>query len=170
MPNIFITRTKKSRIIQFKIQGISHRSLSYQFWRSHPYINKIYQIKKETQATQQRVEELQKAKADLEAERKRLDDPKYIEKLAREDHNMVGKNEVPLFIVKDKDKNDAGTTVGFFVAAPYNAALTVTSYAFKKLKSFRKGVIKFGINTQVSPRENSTNGQTYTHKKSVLDL
>lgn len=67
---------------------------------------KIYQIKKETQATQQRVEELQKAKADLEAERKRLDDPKYIEKLAREDHNMVGKNEVPLFIVKDKNKTD----------------------------------------------------------------
>ncbi|MCH4157503.1 MAG: septum formation initiator family protein [Acidaminococcaceae bacterium] len=69
---------------------------------------KIYQIKKETLATQQRVEQLQKAKADLEAERKRLDDPKYIEKLAREDHNMVGKNEVPLFIVKDKDKDKAG--------------------------------------------------------------
>ena len=71
---------------------------------------KIYQIKKETLATQQRVEELQKAKADLEAERKRLDDPKYIEKLAREDHNMVGKNEVPLFIVKDKDKEKTSQT------------------------------------------------------------
>ena len=34
---------------------------------------------------------------------KRLDDLKYIEKLAREDHNMVGKDEVPLFIVDDKE-------------------------------------------------------------------
>ncbi|MEE3380777.1 MAG: septum formation initiator family protein [Succiniclasticum sp.] len=63
---------------------------------------KIYQLKKETEATRARVEELQKVQADLEAERQRLYDPKYIEKLAREDHNMVGKNEVPLFIVKDK--------------------------------------------------------------------
>ena len=63
---------------------------------------KIYQIKKEAAATLERVEALEKSKADLEAEKKRLDDPKYIEKLAREDHNMVGKNEVPLFIVKDK--------------------------------------------------------------------
>ena len=44
-------------------------------------------------------------KAELEAERKRLDDPRYIEKLAREDYNMVGKDEVPLFIVDEqKDK------------------------------------------------------------------
>ena len=65
---------------------------------------KIYQIQKETEATQKRVEELQKAQADLEAERKRLYDPKYIEKLARADHNYVKKDEVPIFIVKDKDK------------------------------------------------------------------
>ena len=65
---------------------------------------KIYQIQKETEATQKRVEELQKAQADLEAERKRLYDPKYIEKLAREDHNYVKKDEVPIFIVTDKDK------------------------------------------------------------------
>jgi len=64
---------------------------------------KIYQINKEAEATRQRVEQLQKVQADLEAERKRLYDPKYIEKLAREDHNMVGKNEVPLFIVREKD-------------------------------------------------------------------
>lgn len=62
----------------------------------------IYQLKQEQQATQQRIAELQKQKNELEAERKRLDDPKYIEKLAREDYNMVGKNEVPLFIVEDK--------------------------------------------------------------------
>lgn len=67
----------------------------------------IHQIKEEEAATQQRISELKNKKAQLEAERKRLDDPKYIEKLARDDYNMVGKNEVPLFIVdKDKEKND----------------------------------------------------------------
>jgi cell division protein DivIC len=70
---------------------------------------KIYRLNKEAEATRQRVEELQKVQADLQAERQRLYDPKYIEKLAREDHNMVGKNEVPLFIVKDKQKSDGKT-------------------------------------------------------------
>lgn len=65
---------------------------------------KIYQINKEMSETQQRVDDLKKVQAELEAERKRLDDLKYIEKLAREDHNMVGKNEVPLFIVDEQDK------------------------------------------------------------------
>lgn len=65
---------------------------------------KIYQINKEAEATRQRVEPLQKVQADLEAERKRLYDPKYIEKLAREDHNYVKKDEVPIFIVKDKEQ------------------------------------------------------------------
>jgi len=63
---------------------------------------RIYQIQKETEATQKRVDELQKAQSDLEAERKRLHDPKYIEKIAREDHNYVKKDEIPIFIVKDK--------------------------------------------------------------------
>ncbi|MBO6038906.1 MAG: septum formation initiator family protein, partial [Acidaminococcaceae bacterium] len=70
---------------------------------------KIYQIQKETEATQKRVEELQKLQADLEAERKRLYDPKYIEKLAREDHNYVKKDEVPIFIVKDKQEEKKTT-------------------------------------------------------------
>ena len=70
---------------------------------------KIYQIQKEAEATQKRVEELQKAQADLEAERKRLYDPKYIEKLAREDHNYVKKDEVPIFIVKDKQEEKKNT-------------------------------------------------------------
>ena len=76
---------------------------------------KIYQVNKELEATNQRVEELKKDKAELEAEKKRLYDLKYIEKLAREDHNMVGKDEVPLFIVDDKEngaeqKNKDGGT------------------------------------------------------------
>ena len=63
---------------------------------------KIYQLKQEKAATEARIEVLNEKQAKLEAERKKLDDPKYLEKLAREDYNMVGKNEVPLFIVDEK--------------------------------------------------------------------
>ena len=63
---------------------------------------KIYQLKQEKAATEARIESLNEKQAKLEAERKKLDDPKYLEKLAREDYNMVGKNEVPLFIVDEK--------------------------------------------------------------------
>ena len=63
---------------------------------------KIYQLKQEKAATEERINALNEKKANLEAERKKLDDPKYLEKLAREDYNMVGKNEVPLFIVDEK--------------------------------------------------------------------
>lgn len=66
---------------------------------------KIYKIKQEQAVTQARIDKLKKEEAALKAERKKLDDPKHIEKLAREEFNMVGKNEVPLFIVeKDKKK------------------------------------------------------------------
>ncbi len=63
---------------------------------------KIYQLHQEQAAVQARIEELQKQKKALEQERRLLDDPRYIEKLAREDYNMVGQNEVPLFIIEDK--------------------------------------------------------------------
>lgn len=63
---------------------------------------KIYQLKQEKAATEARIDALTEKHAKLEAERKKLDDPKYLEKLAREDYNMVGKNEVPLFIVDEK--------------------------------------------------------------------
>ena len=63
---------------------------------------KIYQLKQEKAETEARIDALTEKHANLEAERKKLDDPKYLEKLAREDYNMVGKNEVPLFIVDEK--------------------------------------------------------------------
>ena len=63
---------------------------------------KIYQLKQEKAATEARIDALSEKHANLEAERKKLDDPKYLEKLAREDYNMVGENEVPLFIVDEK--------------------------------------------------------------------
>lgn len=60
----------------------------------------IRAISKRCEAAKIRVEKLQRERADLLAERRRLHDNRYIEKLARENHNMVGKNEIPLFIVK----------------------------------------------------------------------
>lgn len=62
----------------------------------------IIQIQKEQAATQERIKVLKQQKLTLEAERKKLDEPRYIEKLAREDYNMVGKNEVPIFVVDEK--------------------------------------------------------------------
>ena len=54
---------------------------------------KIYQLKQEKAATEARIEALNEKQAKLEAERKKLDDPKYLEKLAREDYNMVEKTK-----------------------------------------------------------------------------
>ena len=64
---------------------------------------KIYKIKQEQAATQMRIDALKKEEAALKSERKKLDDPKHIEKIAREEFNMVGKGEVPIIIV-DKNK------------------------------------------------------------------
>ena len=91
-------RRRKSngfKLFMLVVLGICLFVLSRQEYR-------IYQIKQEQAATQQRIDALKKKKAELEDERQRLDDPRYIEKLAREDYNMVGKNEVPLFIVDEQ--------------------------------------------------------------------
>ena len=48
---------------------------------------KIYQLKQEKAATEERINALNEKKAQMEDERKKLDDPKYLEKLAREDYN-----------------------------------------------------------------------------------
>ena len=63
----------------------------------------IYRVNQELDRTRQRIEALKQEQKALEAERKRLDDLNYIEKLAREEHNMVGKDEVPLFIIEEKE-------------------------------------------------------------------
>lgn len=52
-----------------------------------------WQLAREEVAIQQRIEELEARRAELEAERGRLDDDAYLERLAREEHGMVKKNE-----------------------------------------------------------------------------
>lgn len=65
----------------------------------------IYQINQEKETTQQRLEQMKKENSALEQEKQHLYDPAYIEKLAREEYNMVKKNEIPVFIVdNDKEK------------------------------------------------------------------
>ena len=65
----------------------------------------IYQVHLETLKTQEKVKQLEKEQKDLEQEKQNLANLNYIEKLAREEHNMVRKGEIPLFIIEDKDKN-----------------------------------------------------------------
>ncbi len=67
----------------------------------------IYQIRQEKEATRQRLEQIEQNNSALETEKQNLHDPAYIEKLAREEYNMVKQNEIPVFIVdnaKEKDK------------------------------------------------------------------
>lgn len=62
---------------------------------------RIFQIHQESVRTEKKVEELKKENAALTQEKENLGDLKYIEKVARDEHNMVGKNEIPLFMVKN---------------------------------------------------------------------
>lgn len=62
----------------------------------------IYKIKKEQASVKQNIRALQEEQRKMQQERKMLEDSRYIEKIAREDYNMVGKDEVPLFIVDEK--------------------------------------------------------------------
>ena len=65
----------------------------------------LYQVHRETRKTEAKVNALKKENAALGKEKENLGDIKYIEKMAREDQNMVKKNEIPLFIIDDKDKD-----------------------------------------------------------------
>lgn len=75
---------------------------------------KIYQVKQETIKTEVKVKELQEKKDKLQQEKENLGDLHYIEKIAREELNMVRKGEIPLFIVKERNAEqgveDKGTT------------------------------------------------------------
>lgn len=73
-----------------------------------PQAYQLYRLHKETVKTQARVEQLQQENAQLEQEKINLSDIHYIEKVARDEHNMVAKDEIPLFMLEDKqDKKGA---------------------------------------------------------------
>ena len=64
----------------------------------------LYRVRQETKKTEAMVKELEDKKKALEKEKQNLGDLKYVEKIAREEHNMVRKGEIPLFIIDDKNK------------------------------------------------------------------
>ena len=64
----------------------------------------VFQTYRETSKTEERVQALEKEQKDLTEEKENLGDIKYIEKIAREEHNMVRQGEIPLFIIDEKDK------------------------------------------------------------------
>ena len=65
----------------------------------------IQKVKDDKLATSQRIAQLEEEAARLQKERDLLKEPAYLEKIAREEYNMVGKNEIPIFIV---EKNTLG--------------------------------------------------------------
>lgn len=60
----------------------------------------LYQLRQERVRTENKVQQLKAENDALTQEKENLGDIKYIEKVARDEHNMVGKNEIPLFMVK----------------------------------------------------------------------
>jgi cell division protein FtsB len=62
-------------------------------------INKANEILAVEQA---KLEQAKQKEAMLKKERAKMDEPDYIEKIARDEYNMVKKDEIPLFII---DKN-----------------------------------------------------------------
>lgn len=62
----------------------------------------IYEIQKEKEATAARIEKLTEIKNKLEQEKQDVFDVEYIEKLARDEYNMVKQGEIPVFIVEEQ--------------------------------------------------------------------
>lgn len=61
-------------------------------------------LRDETVATQERIEKLEQEKQHLLEEQKRLGTKEYVEKVARDEYNMVGRDEIPIFVVDEREK------------------------------------------------------------------
>ena len=59
---------------------------------------RIYRLNKEIEMTRVRLEELSSQQEALAAEQKKINDPAFIEKVAREEYNMVKKMEIPVLV------------------------------------------------------------------------
>ena len=61
-----------------------------------------YELKAETNAIKGRIEVLRQEQQRLAEEQAKLHTHEYVEKIAREEYNMVGKDEMPVFIVEEE--------------------------------------------------------------------
>lgn len=93
-------RHRDARFLEYVIVGfaiVCFAAVGRQAYRWH-------QLRTEVEATKGRIETLRLEKERLEAEKEKLHTPEYVEKIAREEYNMVGKNEMPIFIVGEEKK------------------------------------------------------------------
>ncbi len=63
---------------------------------------RIYQVRAEAKAVARHIDELQQQQAMLVQEKQRLNDPAYLEQMAREKLNLVRPGEVPCVLVADR--------------------------------------------------------------------
>ncbi len=63
---------------------------------------RIYQVRAEAKAVTRHIDELQQQQAMLVQEKQRLNDPGYLEQVAREKLNLVRPGEVPCVVVADR--------------------------------------------------------------------
>ena len=67
--------------------------LSYLLLFSEFGLFRRWQLAREEATIQNQIEELQQKRSDLEAEQGKLEDDAYLERVAREEHGMVKKDE-----------------------------------------------------------------------------
>ena len=63
---------------------------------------RLYQVQAETRIVSRHIEELQQQQAALQQEKQQLNDPVYLEQLAREKLNLVRQGEVPCVVVAER--------------------------------------------------------------------
>lgn len=63
---------------------------------------RLYQVRAETKVVSRHIEELQQQQAALQQEKQQLNNPVYLEQLAREKLNLVRPGEVPCVVVAER--------------------------------------------------------------------
>lgn len=63
---------------------------------------RLYQVRQETQTVARHIAELQAQQAALETEKQQLNNPVYLEQMAREKLNLVRAGEVPCVVVQER--------------------------------------------------------------------
>lgn len=63
---------------------------------------RLYQVRQETQTVARHIEELKAQQVALEMEKQQLNNPVYLEQMAREKLNLVRAGEVPCVVVQER--------------------------------------------------------------------